>query len=189
MQNTILNFVAQWHNWSYGLLFMAMFFDANLMILAATFLITVKVLNPYLLAAIIVVGAYSEQLVWYSVGRYMGNKEFLSRWANRLVGRYDRHLTGRMLHSLVVTKFIYGVHRATLLRLGMLKVDFKIFALSSLKAVAVWLFIVAAVGFSFSQSYKLLNQYINYGGYVLLGFLILIFGTQYFISRRLEKDL
>lgn len=189
MDNTILQFAAHWQIWTYPLMFLAMFFDANIMILAATFLISAGVLNPYLLSLIVIIGAYAEQVWWFFLGRLLKRNNFLNRWGGRLVGRYDKHLLNRPFHSLVITKFIYGVHRATLMRFGMLNFPVKNFAKSSLLATATWLAIVAGIGFSLSESYKALNRYLKYGEFGLLFLLVLALVTQYFVSRRLRKEL
>lgn len=189
MDETIIKFVENWHGWSYALLFLAMFIDANLTILASVFLISVGALNSYLLMGIMIFGAYVEQMWWFAIGRYLGKKELVAEWAARLVGHYDRHLLNSSFRSLVFTKFVFGLHRAVLVRYGMMNHEFSKFFKASAKSTAVWLVIIISLGFGFSESYKILSEYINYAGYFLLVCLILFFAAQYFVSRRLKKDL
>ncbi|MEK7161287.1 MAG: hypothetical protein AAB729_01185 [Patescibacteria group bacterium] len=175
--------------WTYVILFFAMFFDANLMIIIGVFVISSGRLNPWLIAGIIISGAYLEQLAWFGVGRLMKKSSLLSRWATKAVGKYDEHLINRSARSLLLTKFIYGTHRATLLRSGMLDIAFKKFSRSSAVAVVFWLGIVGTFGFAFSLSYFAVKTYLKYAEYGLLAIVIIFFSAQYFVSKSLEKEL
>ena len=175
--------------WTYVVLFFAMFFDANLMIIIGVFVISSGRLNPWAIAGVIISGAYLEQLAWFGVGRLMKKSSFLSRWATKAVGRYDEHLINRSVRSLLLTKFIYGTHRATLLRSGMLELPFRKFCKSSAVAVVFWLGIVGAFGFAFSLSYLALKTYIKYAEFGLLSIVVIFFSTQYFVSKSLKKEL
>lgn len=175
--------------WTYAILFFAMFFDANLVIIIGVFLISSGRFNPWVIAGVIISGAYLEQLTWFGVGRLMKKSSFLSRWATKAVGRYDGHLVNRSVRSLLLTKFIYGVHRATLLRSGMLELPFKKFCKSSAVAVVFWLSIVGAFGFVFSYSFLALKIYLKYAELGLLAIVVIFFSVQYFISKSLKKEL
>ncbi len=175
--------------WTYVIMFFAMFFDANLMIIIGVFVISSGRLNPWLIAGAISSGAYLEQLAWFGVGRLLKKSSVLSRWATKVVGKYDEHLIHRPVHSLLLTKFIYGTHRATLMRNGMLEQSFKKFCKSSAIAVVFWLGIMACVGFAFSLSYLAVKIYLKYAEYGLLVMVIIFFSAQYFISKTLKKEL
>lgn len=171
------------------ILFFAMFFDANLMIIIGIFVISSGRLNPWAIAGIIISGAYLEQLVWFGVGRLMKKSSLLSRWVTKAVGRYDTHIINRSIRSLLLTKFIYGTHRATLLRSGMLDIAFKKFSKSSAVVVVFWLGIVGTFGFAFSLSYFAVKTYLKYAEFGLLAIVIIFFSAQYFVSKSLKKEL
>jgi len=174
--------------WTYIVLFFAMFFDANLMIIIGVFVISSGRLNPWAIVGVIISGAYLEQLTWFGVGRLLKKSSLLSRWATKAVGRYDEHLINRSVRSLLLTKFIYGTHRATLLRYGMLDFSFLKFIKSSAVAVIFWLGIVGAFGFAFSLSYFAVKTYLKYAEFALLAILIIFFSAQYFVSKSLKKE-
>lgn len=175
--------------WTYVILFFAMFFDANLMIVIGIFLISAGRLNSWAIASVIISGAFLEQLTWFGVGRLMKKSSLLSRWASKVMGKYDVHLVNRSVHSLLLTKFIYGTHRATLLRYGMLDITLSKFAKSSAVAVVFWLGVMALFGFAFSFSYLALKTYLKYAEFGLLAIVIIFFSAQYFVSKSLEKEL
>lgn len=175
--------------WTYVILFFAMFFDANLMIIIGIFAISSGWLNSWAIAGVIIFGAYLEQLAWFGVGRLMKKSSFLSLWATKVIGRYDEHLINRSARSLLLTKFIYGTHRATLLRYGMLDFLFVKFVKSSAIAVFFWLGIMGIFGFAFSLSYLALKTYLKYAQFGLLAIVVIFFSIQYFVSKSLKKEL
>jgi len=179
----------QLHNYAYALLFLGMFIDANLTILGSVFLFSQGLLNPAVVFLPVVLGAFVEQFGLYSLGEHWGQRDRISLWVGKVVEGFDRHLTKNIFRSLLISKFALGLHRSVLIRLGMLKVDLKNFAQATLKSTGIWLLTVGALGFIFSSSYKILLNYFKYAGLLVLLLLGLFFVLQYFVSRRLKKDL
>jgi membrane protein DedA with SNARE-associated domain len=189
MDSNFFEHIVAWQSYSYIVLFLGMFIDANVTILASVFVAGVGQFKTSLLMGVVVAGALLEQLGWYGIGRFLAKKDFLAKWADRLVGRYDRHLLNRTFHSLLLSKFILGIHRATLVRCGMLKISLSEFLKASLPATAVWLLVVGILGLFFRSSYNILKNYIHYAGAILLALFLILVVIEFYISRRLKKEL
>ncbi len=177
------------HGLIYAALFFGMFFEANVTILTGMFLITQGRVNPALAVILIAGGGYGEQFLHYLLGLYLSKHDRVTRWAAKITGRYDSRLQHNPFRYLVISKFVYGFHRAVLIRLGMLKVSVREFVKASVPATAIWLTAISTLGLVFSYSYNILKNYIKYAELVLLGLVIAFFIAEYFVSKRFENDL
>ena len=173
----------------YAILFFGMFLEANLTTMASAFLITHKILHPGLVVLAVVGGAFSEQYGLYFAGWYLGNRQRLAGYINKHAARYDRHFTEKIFRSLLISKYVYGLHRAVLLRAGMLKVPVGTFTRATLRSTAIWLASFFTLGLIFSASYNTIKHYISYGEISLLIIVIIFFILEYLISRRFRKDI
>ena len=185
----ILNSIAHFSHAIYAVLFFGMFVEANLTTLSSAILISHKILNPFFRIILVLAGAFAEQYTLYFVGRWMGKSEFLQHHVNRMLSKYDQHFTHRTFRSLLISKFIFGLHRGVLIRCGMLKISPKQFTQATLRSTTIWLAVFFILGFIFSASYNSLKHYIKYGELALLIVIGVIFLLEYFISKYLKKDL
>ncbi len=174
----------------YVIMFFGMFIDANLTILSSIFLFTEShgIFSQAIFLPVIL-GGFAEQFVLVFIGWHLRSKEKIAVWADRVVGKYDSHLTGNIFRSLLLSKFVLGLHRAVLIRIGMLKLSWQDFLKATLKSTLIWLFIVGFLGFAFSKSYQILAEYFNYAGLLLLTLFLVFVILEILVSRKLKKDI
>lgn len=184
-----IEFVSFLNNWPYVVVFFGMFIDANITIITSAVLIGRNILGPFAAIFTILIGGISEQFFWYWTGRKLGKRQFIMKWADKLSQKYDSHFIEKTFHSLIISKFIYGLHRVALIRVGMLNLGFKKFIKASLPSTIIWLIVVGLIGFFFSASFDVLKHYLKYGELVLLFVVILYVAIDIFISRYLKKEL
>lgn len=184
-----IEFASFLKNWPYVVVFFGMFIDANITIITSAVLIGRNILGPFAAIFTIFIGGISEQFFWYWAGRKLGKRQFIMKWADKLSHRYDRHFIEKTFHSLVISKFIYGLHRVALIRIGMLNLQFSKFIRASLPSTVIWLIVVGLIGFFFSASFDVLKHYLKYGELVLLFVVVLYVAIDIFISRYLKKEL
>jgi len=175
--------------WVYLVLFFWMFLEATSTILVGTFLLAQGLFNPIGIVAAIVLGAYLEQLFMFEVGRRLSSVNILGKLVNKMAHRYDDKILKHPGQSFAVSKFVYGMHRVVLMRAGMLNMRYRKFLLASLYATGFWLIVIGSLGFSFGQSYKVLNENIGFAELIFLGFIIVFFISQYFVSKYLKNDI
>jgi membrane protein DedA with SNARE-associated domain len=177
------------HTLIYPLIFVLVVFDAAIVVFAAMFLLVEGIISPLPTLAVLMLGVLAEQLFWYWIGRKLGEKEKLMAWLDKPARAFDKHLLSRPFHTLVLSKFIYGIHRAMLVRAGMLKINFKIYLVIALICTILWLGVIGGIGYSFSASYGVLKEYIKYAELVPLGLIIIYFIIDWRISKRLKEKL
>lgn len=187
----LLPFIQTHHlqNYIYIVIFFAMFADAAVTVFVTTFLISNKVLDGDIAIPVLVAGIYAEQLGFYYLGHHLARLKSLAYWANKIAGPFDRHLHARPFHVLLISKFIYGLHRAMLVRSGMLHLKFKKFAEFAVYISLIWLVIIGGLGFAFSASYDALKHYLHYAELIPLGLVFVFFFVEWRLSARLKKEL
>lgn len=173
----------------YLLLFLSLAFDATLTVFAAMLLLGQGVISPAPALAVLVLGVMAEQLLWYGLGRGLGRWQKLMNWLDRPAVVFDKHLLQRPRRTLLLSKFIYGIHRAMLVRAGMLGLDFKLYLKIALLCTAVWLLVLGILGYAFRESYEVLKRYVDYAELVPLGLVALYFFINWRLSKRLKQDL
>lgn len=187
-----LNFLTTLPHFSgllYAALFVGMFVEANLTIVACAFLILRHLINPFFGIPLVIAGGFFEQYALYFLGLHLGQKEKLAHYVNKVIGRYDSHFIHNTFRSLLVSKFIYGLHRLVLIRTGMLKISLEHFTKSTIKSTGLWLLSFFILGFVFSASYAFIKHYFKYGEVALLIVFAVFFTVEYLLSKNLRKDL
>lgn len=177
------------HTAIYLLIFLLVVFDAAITVFAAMFLLVEGAISFVPTLAVLVVGVFSEQLLWYEIGRRLGHSEKLMSWLDKPARPFDRFLLARPFRTLALSKFIYGIHRAMLVRAGMLKINFKNYVGIALVCTVLWLGVIGGIGFAFSTSYVALKNYIKYAELVPLFLVIIYFFVDWRISKRLKNEI
>lgn len=173
----------------YAAVFVGMFFDAVITTFTTIFFVSTSKLSGYIAIPLLAVGIYSEQLFYYWLGTYLNRHERLTAWAKRLAAPFDRHLQHKTFRTLLISKFVYGLHRAVLIRSGMLGLPKKFFAKQAVTIGAIWLLVVGGLAFLFGRSYEQFKRKFGYAEAGVVVMLIIILVSEYFISKKLKKDL
>jgi len=184
-----LSHIPYFYPLAYVVLFIGMMLDAMVFLLAGVFLMAQGYLNPALTLAVIFFGAWAEQVFLYYIGHHLSKSSWVRHWADKIAQRFDHHITEKPFRTFALSKYIYGLHRAVLVRAGMLKMDIKVFIKNSFPGTAIWVAVFSIIAYSVSASYSVLKKYISYAELVPLVVLIVIFIVEYFISRRLKSEL
>lgn len=151
---------------------LGMLVEGLLFALTVMFFITTGVVEPLPAVLSVLLGAMLEQWLFYYAGTRLNNFPRITNWVNRVAARFDEHIQRRILHTLLISKFIYGVHRAILIRSGMLNVPRREFFKASIISASFWLLAIGVSGYFFS-SYFL--KYARYWSLIDLLPFILIF--------------
>jgi membrane protein DedA with SNARE-associated domain len=186
-----LNFI-QVHNlqgYIYLVMFLAMFVDAALTVFAAVFLMSVGAIDVLPGLLVLLLGIFAEQLGFYWLGMKLSKQEWLSKWANKIAAPFDRHLLAQTFRTLLISKFIYGLHRGILLRSGMLKLPPKKFAEYAAYISIIWLMIIGSLGFVFSASYQEFKKTLRFAEAVPLALAVIFLITEWLLRKRLKKEL
>jgi membrane protein DedA with SNARE-associated domain len=182
----------QAHHWqgvAYVILFCGMLFEATFFLFVAMILLAQHALNPAATIAIVAVGAFAEEILWYYIGLSLDKWKWLSDWTNRVAKPIDNHLITRPFNTLMLSKFVYGVHRAVLTRYGMIRMPVKRFMKNAFASTGIWLALVGSLGYSLGVSYNVFRRYIGFAELIPLIIVIVYFVFEYYLSKRLKRSL
>ncbi len=190
MDSFVFDYINSWGQWIYIGIFIAMLIDGNITLLLVGFLSTAGVTSPFYGILACFGGGLLEQLIWYWIGiRIKNSGSKATSWVIRITNHFDEHFRRRPLLALFISKFIYGLHRGSLARVAVIGVPIRKFLKQSVPVLIAWALILFIVGFSVSKPvFYLLEDYVHYVGYVLLGLIVVIVLLERFVlSGKLKK--
>jgi len=173
----------------YVAIFFGMSIEAMLTLLAVVFLVVNGALNPLLALLVIIIGGLCEQFIWYYVGYHLNYFKKIISLVQKLTNRYDNHFLEHPRRVLILSKFIYGLHRSALVKFGTLKFPLKRYFSYGFEAIIFWLITVGSIGYAFSASYVELKKYIQYAEIIPFVILIVFLFGEYFVSKKLRRKL
>ncbi len=186
----MIDYINSWHEWLYLGIIVAMILDGNITVLVVGFLSSGGAINPGLGLLFCTLGGFIEQVILFWAGFKLKNNNSIAwKWLTKAGGHFDRHFAKRPYTALFLTKFIYGIHRNSLVRVAAIGTPFKKYLEYSVPVLIPWVIILFAVGYSVSKPvFYLLQDYLHYVEFGLLGLLILIILFEhYVISGRLKE--
>ena len=127
--------------------------------------------------------------LWYMLGEVIKENSVFGRFITRVIRPFDEHLKKRTIWTIFISKFIYGLHRPTLIRAGMLRLPFKKFIEGDISASVVWIFLIGSLGYISSASFLLIRRYLRYTEITLLFGLILFILISHLLTHISKKKL
>lgn len=187
----IISTFADLGNWIYLIVFLGMLIEGNGTLFAAGFLLN---RDPSMTPGVLIaafLGAITEQIFWFWLGWKIrlreSNSPFIA-WIIKSSNHFDEHFLKRPKTTLLISKFIYGVHRAAVARAGILGISWRFYFKNNIFIILVWMITLISLGFVVNQSIHLVSDYFEYTGYILLGALILFYLVQHYaVSEKLRK--
>lgn len=174
----------------YAVISVAMIFEGDLFLFMASFLTHQGFFDPFDMFIAVFLGVMTGNLAWYGAGFWLRQRiDLINRWAQKIAAPFDDHLKKQTFHTIFLSKFIYGVHHAILLRAGMLQIKFGKFVKVSIFSNLLWIVIVGSLGFISSASLGRLGHRIKFVEVVLLAAFVCFLLISYLISYEAKKKL
>ena len=166
----------------YFVIFIAMIIEGDLVLFTAAFLTHQGFFDPFKMLVTVFSGSISGDLFWYWLGLKLNGSSKFTAWASRMAAPFDDHLIQRPLHTIFLSKFIYGFHHAILIRAGMLKTRFDKFLRIDLISIVGWMLIVGGLGYASSCSIR----YIQFSlMFVVIAYIVLSYVFSYGAKKKL----
>jgi len=187
----VLHYIVYWKPLAYGILFLGMVFEGDIMLFTAGFLVSEAFLDPLPTFIVLYVGVLIGDSLWYWLGHRIGCSRWcVNRWITKISGPIDNHLLERPLHTIFISKFMYNFHHLVLIKAGILKLKFKKFFKNDIISSLGWIAIVGGLGYLSGASFALIKNYLKYAEIVLLLALAVFFLLNYLIVKyELKKKL
>ena len=190
MHSQIFLFLEAHTTLAYVIIFIAMIFEGDIFLFTAAFLTRQGFFDPLTMFIAVITGALTGDLFWYWLGLRLNEKpSAFTRWAKRVALPFDDHLINRTWHTLFLSKFIYGVHHAILIRAGMLKIKFSRYMEIDFLSTLVWAAVIGGLGFISSASFGFIGHSIRFIEGILLAIVLGFLIISYLISYQVKKKL
>lgn len=167
---------------AYLFLFLGMFLEGETIFFIAIYLVHQDLMSFPSVIAVSFLGMFLGDISWYKFGRRIESIQFVSQLLQRksiqkTVNSIDAYIFKNLLLSVVLAKFIYGIHRLILLRLSHYSqnISFRKFLKFDVLAVFIWIIVVGGIGGVSSAVFFIFKKYLKFGELgLMLGFLFLI---------------
>lgn len=184
MDSIFLHYVDQLSWAIYVVAFLCLLIEGEGVLFVCAYLTNGGYLNPIILIPVVVVAVFTGDVLWFKLGGWLEARfPGIRSWADRIAAPLDRFLLSRLLHTLLFIKFAYGLGRATLLRIGTLKIPTKDFIKADFCAASVWIIVIGGLGYAFSASMALLKHYMKYAEVGILIGLCVLFTVTHLVAK------
>lgn len=147
-------------------------------------------LNVYAAIIVICLAVLLTDVSSYAIGVY--GPRYLPRLAKfyeRLVHPIDPRLQKMSFTVFLISKFTYGLHRAVMIRSGMLKLDFPKFFKIDILTSAIWIAVISGLAYGSWSSVRYLRHTLRYTEIVLACGIVILIATSHTVSYFSKKRL
>jgi len=188
MDSLLLHYLESYKLLAYLIIFIAMIFEGDVVLFLAFYLAHQGYFKLSNIIAVAIVGILLGDLGWYHIGKYLENAPLIKNYFKKIGGPIDYHLKKNPFRAIFISKFMYGIHHALLMRAGALRVNLKKFFQIDILASLTWIAAIGLIGYFSSASISMTKHYIKYTEIgVLIGIMILFLITRS-ISRLTKKS-
>src|SRR3989344_3274221 len=164
MESIILNHIVDLHGWRYVIIFLIMIVEGDIALFTTMFLLSMGLFAPLPLLVAIFGGAMTGDLCWFIGGRIFAK---IDRWpvrfVNKLASPFDSHIAERPMHTLFISKYVYGIHHAIMFRAGALHDKAQEFFKDDILATLLWMLTIGGLGYLSGASFGHFKYYLRYG--------------------------
>ena len=174
----------------YAIVFFGMMLEGDVLLFTAAFLTHQHFFDFGRIIPVVLGGVGIGDTIWYWFGKkFSQSRGRFVRWINHAAEPFDEHLRERPFHTLLISKFTYGLHHAILLRAGASGLGFKRFVQSELVASVFWVLVVGGLGYGSSVTFAFIHHYLQFAEIALLLGIILFVAIRVLATRPLKKKL
>lgn len=173
----------------YFIIFMGIALEGDLVLFTSAFFAHQGFLDPGIIVGVTILGISVRDILWYEIGsRVENSKNRIVIRAWKMAAPFDDHLEKRLFQSVLIAKFVYGLHLAIVMRIGALKIPLREFVKADLLAALAWIFVVGGLGVLSSKSVLLFSaqDYLQYTE-IFLGIAIFFYLIFHSIIGRISK--
>lgn len=172
----------------YALLFVGMMIEGEAILFTAILLVSRHVLDPVMVVITSLSGLFIGDFLWYFVGlRLLPRFPRLGKAVNRITRSFNRLLQHKPFRLIFVSKFIYGIHHAVLIKAGSMGMKLRQYAKLIIVVDLLWYTIIITAGSLFSQSIGHFKHYLKYTEILFLLAVVVFIVIEQTISNLSER--
>lgn len=171
--------IAALGGWVYPLITLAIFLEGEAVIYTVMFLSFQGTLSLWITVPVIFFSVLLTDYISYYVGVF-GPRIFprLANFYSRLTEPLDARLRSLSFTVYLISKFTYGLHRAVLIRSGMIGIPYKKLLKINLITSVIWIVTIGAVAYASWQSISYIGTSLKYvEATLLVGIIGLLIGS------------
>lgn len=145
-------YLTAWAPTAYGVVFLGMIVEGEATLFAAGALVSQGVLNIFILIPLAIIGVLIGDAGWFEIGRMLARRtgrlaNAVEHWSERIAAPFDKVLTERTFHTILVSKFTYGFHHALLIRGGYIGMSYAQFRRADIFSTLLWVPVITTLGY------------------------------------------
>lgn len=180
MESSISQYLSLWKPLGYFIIFLGMIFEGDLMLFTVYMLAFSGIMSLSMVTLTVFTGVFCGDIFWYWLGTKIyastNNVGKIGSWIMSVVKPFDNHLHKRPFKTIFLSKFVYGIHHAILVRAGSLDISLKSFIKTDILSNALWIATIAGLAYFSRASISLAAHYIKFAeASLLIGVVIIIF--------------
>ncbi len=186
----LLHYLVIWRPLGYFLVFLGVIIEGDVVVFTGAFLADQGFFDVFDLFFVILGGVLLGDLWWYWLGTKLEKlPASIKRLVEKVAKPFDYHIMKRPFHTILLSKFIYGIHHAILMRTGALKLGLKRYIRIDFVSTLLWMAAIGGLGYFSSASFVLIKHYIRFAEIGLLISLATFITISHYIARRSKRNL
>ena len=186
MNHILLNFFLDWNPLIYACIFFGMMIEGEVVLFTAFFLVYHGHIGFYQTIFFALTGIWVGDFSWFLAGPYLEKIKFIQKIYNKFSAPIDKQLVKRPYFIAILSKFVYGINRLTLLRARLSGVKIGKFIGMDIAASVIWVAVIASLAGIFSASLGFVRHYFKIAQGLLLAVLLFIIFSR-FLSAKLKE--
>lgn len=168
-------------HYHYWLIFPIAIFEGPIIIVISGFLVSLKILNPFVAYAILVLGDTVGDTLYYLVGRFW----FRGGWVKK-VGRFlgyaeededflESHFRRHKIKTFILAKMSHGIGGSVQVASGIARFPYFEFIYLNLMGTIPKTLILMTLGFYLGASYNKIDSYLDYIAVGVISVFVIVF--------------
>lgn len=172
----------------YSTAFIALVLEGNTSLFTIFFLIEEGYFKINYIIPVIVASLITGGLFWFWIGKISVKRpNFFTRTMDKIADPFDDHLTDSPFRTILLTRFVYALNCATLVRAGQIKMPLRVFLKNLILAELIWLTVVGVLGYTFGAILTITQ--IKILEITLIIGIVLFFAVRHYITRFVRRRL
>ncbi len=168
METFIMQHLQEIGPWLYLIVVFFLLFEGEVVLFLSVYLAHQGYLNIYLLLAVAFTAAFGADCLWYEFGGRISATKRLGRHLAKIARPVDGFLTKHPAKTIFISKFTYGLNRATLVRVRAAGVTFKKFLKIELVTIICWMSLITGLAIGASNAFAEMKRNMKYAEIGLL---------------------
>ncbi len=174
----------------YALAAVGLVFEANTLLFTIGFLTEQGLFESSIIIPLAFLSTIVGNILWYVYGVLWGNHwNPYSKVMAKLASPFDSQIQHATISTVALTKFVYGLNCAAIIRAGTLRVPFRRFLLADIITAVIWMGTIWPLGYFSGGLFAVTASELRYVEIILLIAVLLFLLAKHYLSKFFKKKL